>query len=1258
MLGSDMERLMVTMQAVEQACSGLQEPNNRAAAEATLLAFRRSSHPVQACQYILEHSHLATARFQAAATMQEAAVREWTLLSAEDKNSLRTYCLHYVMARAEAGEPFVQSKVLAVAAVLLKRGWLDSVATEKESFFNEVRVAVLGTHGPAAQRSGIALLESLVSEFSPSTASAMGLPAEFHEHCRASLELDYLQQFYSWAQDAAVSSAERAFQGVGTPLDVNVCSAALHLMSQILNWEFQGTLVRGPNGSIVVGKNRSNAFTSSMGRESIKRPGEHASVVQPGPAWHDTLLPPNRVGWVLELYARIRQGGLGGSGWIDSPFAVNARQLIVQLCSLSGSIFPVGKARNECSDSTFVLISPRELIRVSAVSDNALFGEVIVDTQNGNTTQDLHLQRLMSGISPWLDPPEHIVRAIKSGTSESEFLDGCRALVAVASLTSPSAFDQLLRGGPRPVGTLNLLASLTCEIIKASGAQNNEEETWTGEALDILLDSWTVLLQPVDLSKRIPFPPNGIDAAAAVFHAYVETHVKAAAASAHEEGDDTEQLRAAIAARDEHLSAIALVARAAPSATVPLLAMLISERCTWLPQCTGGRVDPTSVLEELHWLLLMSGHVLADSGDGETPLVPESLSALSPGTADPVNHPAVLLSQASIDLARQSLETSIREVFSPRLMEAVVWFFGRWVDTYLMPADAGRGPNSTPSSNEGELPGQIASNTGQFDGRNSLVVAFGEEGGGKAVLETLVRVAVTALTAWPGERTLQKKYLCASGDDGIQCEGSLVVFGLRSFVELPPKMEAWQELAHAFAYQQPTLSALAAPIQRALSEALCKSAAGMSSGDATNQYVKDLLGPITGSITGLSKREDFQTFAQQPDVILQVSCLMERLRGAARATLPRSQKAIFEVGAAVMEPLLILLQTYKHQSSVVYLLLKYVVDWVDGQVAFLEAKETAILFHFCVRLLEIYSAHNIGKVSVSKSMNLISESQTEKYKDLRVLLQLLTNLSSKDLIDFACDLNGEVENPDVAQVVYLGLHIITPLMSVDLLKYPKLCRQYFTLLAHMLEVYPEKVAKLSTEGFGRIVGTLDFGLRHQDVEVVNMSLTALNAVAFYHYHAVCRGQEGLGAHALSTPGPDGAPKEGVLAHFLRSVMQFLLFEDYSNELVEPAADALLPLILCNTGLYQLVDAGGKLYPWGSMRRQSTTRRSYSEVVTRVEHGHATVIGVGASDPFPFNEEVNGCTTVCRDPPIVVKLASIYPGQGEENRSSPVRNKPQ
>ncbi len=36
------------------------------------------------------------------------------------------------------------------------------------------------------------------------------------------------------------------------------------------------------------------------------------------------------------------------------------------------------------------------------------------------------------------------------------------------------------------------------------------------------------------------------------------------------------------------------------------------------------------------------------------------------------------------------------------------------------------------------------------------------------------------------------------------------------------------------------------------------------------RYVRDLLGPITRNLATLSKREDLQTFSQQPDVILQV----------------------------------------------------------------------------------------------------------------------------------------------------------------------------------------------------------------------------------------------------------------------------------------------------------------------------------------------------------------------------------------------------
>lgn len=94
--------------------------------------------------------------------------------------------------------------------------------------------------------------------------------------------LGLLQLFYSWAQEAAVTSAEKFLQGLGSAMDINVCAASLHLMSQLLNWEFQGTLVRSSNGVVVLGKNKTNAFASSIGRDiyGTKRPGEHACFVQ------------------------------------------------------------------------------------------------------------------------------------------------------------------------------------------------------------------------------------------------------------------------------------------------------------------------------------------------------------------------------------------------------------------------------------------------------------------------------------------------------------------------------------------------------------------------------------------------------------------------------------------------------------------------------------------------------------------------------------------------------------------------------------------------------------------------------------------------------------------------------------------------------------------------------------------------------------------------------------------------------------------
>ncbi|KAK2968305.1 hypothetical protein RJ640_016237 [Escallonia rubra] len=1153
----------------------------------------------------------------------------------------------------------------------------------------QVKQAVIGSHGLDTQFSGINFLESLVSEFSPSTSTAMGLPREFHEQCRTSLELDYLKAFYCWAQDAALSVANRIIGSNSAVPEVRVCSAALRLMLQILNWDFRyNTNVEGAKKSIDV-------FSTGVRQDSNSPKRSDYALVQPGSSWHDVLISSGHIEWLLGLYGALRQKFSCEGYWLDCPIAVSSRKLIVQFCSLTGTVF----------------------------------------TSDNGHTQGQHLLQILSGIIQWIEPLDAISKAIGLGKSESEMLDGCRALLSIATVTTPLVFDQLLKS-IRPFGTLSLLSALMSEVLKDLMANNAEEETWSWVARDILLDTWTTLLLPRDSAgQNTLLPPEGINAAASLFALIVESEMKAASASASSD-ENEDYLQASIVGMDERLSSYALIAQAAIDVTIPLLTRLFAERFARLHQ-GRGKSDPTETLEELYSLLLITGHVLADEGLGETPLrsptyattaigsrydyrvrhtlnladsgitatkdspagaggvrgvldafllacyaesvdlkglvipgqrnpplgrdknlprMPERLDQRRIGYAramrsfqrqvdgilkrlstmgigyagvpQPIQnhmmesreteHPVVVLSSSVIKFAEQSLDPEMRaSFFSPRLMEAVTWFLARWSCTYLMPSEES-GDKARSSENDYEPQLQPHNPKGKSQG------FFGEDNQGKAVLDIIVRISTTTLVSYPGEKDLQelachqlfhglvrRRNVCAhlvalvpaaflplgrQGSSPVTMKHiTLITAAAQAVAALPPSCcrtvaspDSWRCLANTFANDR-ILFSLNATHQRSLAQSLVLSASGMTTPEASNQYVRDLMGHMTAYLVELSGKNDLKDIAQQPDVILLVTCLLERLRGGASASEPRTQKAIYEMGFTAMNPVLIFLEVYKHEistepsfvpgtgldkisgsadvaessgqqvigfcsakikSAVVYLLLKFVVDWVDAQIIYLEAQETIVVINFCMRLLQLYSSHNIGRMSLSLSSSLLSEANTEKYKDLRALLQLLSNLCAKDL------------------VVYLGLHIVSPLITLDMLKYPKLCHDYFYLLSHMLEVYPEMIVQLNHEALAHVLGNLDFGLHHQDAEVVDMCLRALKALASYHYKEISASKVGLGLHATAYKDPDGNLQDGILSRFLRSLLQFLLFDDYSTDLVSAAADALLPLILCEQDLYQ------------------------------------------------------------------------------------------
>ncbi|KAG4135728.1 hypothetical protein ERO13_D08G234300v2 [Gossypium hirsutum] len=1051
--GADLGQLQSTMRNIEVACTSIQMHINPAAAEATILALSQSPQPYTACRFILENSQVPNARFQAAAAIRDAAIREWSFLSNEERRSLISFCLCFVMQHASSPEGYVQAKVSSVAAQLMKRGWLDFTEAEKEAFFYQVNQAILGAHGVDVQFIGVNFLESLVSEFSPSTSSVMGLPREFHEQCRTSLELNYLKMFYCWARDAALSVTNKIMEPNAVIPEVKVCTAALRLMLQILNWEFRSDPTSMKAGIDV--------FSAGVRHDNASSKRSECVLVQPGPAWFDVLISSGHVSWLLSLYSALRQKFSREGYWIDCPIAVSARKLIVQLCSLAGTIFP--------SDS--------------------------------GKMQENHLLQLLSGILQWIDPPDVVSKAIEEGKSESEMLDGCRALLSIATATTPFVFDQLLKA-IRPYGTLTLLSTLMCEVVKVLMTNNTDEETWSWEARDLLLDTWTILLVPMDGSGGdASLPSEGKHAAANLFAMIVESELKVASASVTNDEGDSDYLQASISAMDERLSSYALIARAAIDVTIPLLTRLFSEHFARLHQ-GRGIIDPTETLEELYSLLLITGHVLADEGEGETPLVPTAIQTNFVDIVEAEKHPVVVLSGSIIRFAEQSMDPEVRAaIFSPRLMEAVIWFLARWSHTYLMPLE-----EANCLSNDYQKQHQ------SINSRKALLNFFGEHNQGQVVLNIIVRISAMTLMSYPGEKDLQ----------GLTCHHLLHTLVRRKTICYQlVSLDSWRDLANAFTNEK-SLFLLSSANQRSLAQTLVLSASGLRNSEAANQYVKGLMGHMTTYLVELSNRSDLKSVAHQPDIIMSVSCLLERLRGAAAAAGPRRQRAMYEIGISVMNPVLLLLEVYKD---------------------------------------ELYSSHNIGKISISLSSTLLSEAKTEKYKDLRALLQLLSSLCSKDLVDFSSD-SIEATGINISQVVFFGLHIVTPLISLELLKYPKLCHDYFSLLSHIVEVYPETLAQLNSEAFAHIIGTLDFGLHHQDLEVVSMCLGALKALAAYNYREICAGKTGL-----VSAGHGNSP-EGIFSQFLRSLLQLLLFEDYSPDLVSAAADALLPLILCEQGLYQ------------------------------------------------------------------------------------------
>ncbi|KAG2450992.1 hypothetical protein HYH02_004264 [Chlamydomonas schloesseri] len=1011
--------------AVERACEEFKVPATAAAASAVLLQFRSSPGVLAACRHILDRSHSLDARFHAAAALRESVVRDWAALGTgpEGRTALRHYLLGYLAAAAEQPAlQVVRSSLISALAVLLKRGWLEpgEGPASRAAFFQELEAAT--SQSAAARRVGVQVLEALVGEFAVSSASPLGLPLEHHAKCAADLQDHYLQGIFRHAVGLGRAAAQQHGDG-------DTCAACLTLMAAVLAWDFRrsassfsavaaaaaaaaqhhhacGGLHGAPGAG---GGGGGGGLGGGGGGGSGLGLGLGLAAPSAGADWASLLLAPDTLDWVAGLLQQLTAAAAApGAPAAARDLVARARGVVVALSNLSADVFP------------------RE-------GPEALTGP-------GGGVRGGYLRAVLRCVVAWVAAPRQVVAAAAAG-DELPLWEACKALLALAAAHPPRLIQDagndvvaaaVAAGGLAPpphgagAGFLALLQALTLEVIRAScaaeaggggGGGLGGLEQWAVECRDMLVETWALMVQRdcggaglnpgLALSLAVggmgpPTLPGLAEGAAAVFGALVEGALAAAGQGAEDDGDEdvaAENEAAEAAAEDARMAEAAALARAAPAATFPLLAGAMAAAQQQLlaaaaPGGPGAGSAPWAVaLERLCWLVRMAAHCLADSGAGETPLMPLTLS-IAVEAGGPALAAVEGLTAALLTLPALALQGGAAAVLSPRLMECVVWSLARWSDTYLFPEEVEGLPAALVASYGtragGAAGGVAAGSVAAAGGHVGPGVAPGQQAGGagagggggggtgqaEAVVDGLARLAATCLVSFPGEAELH----------GMVCTVLLPVLSRRRplcacLLEASP---SWAELCGAFAARRPQLAAGLAPkLQRWLSQSLCQAACGFPSADSPHQplaaspagaYIANLLGPTAAEVRALAARPDLGALAARADVVAALCGMLEALRGGACRGAGAAGAAARAAGWALLSsellgPLLALQRSAAGEDPrVSALLLKLAAAVVEHHVGYLQADQAHVLMSWVLELLRQYRSGRAARVSVAAAV--------------------------------------------------------------------------------------------------------------------------------------------------------------------------------------------------------------------------------------------------------------------------------------------------
>ncbi|KAJ1667282.1 hypothetical protein IW140_001738 [Coemansia sp. RSA 1813] len=580
--------------------------------------------------------------------------------------------------------------------------------------------------------------------------------------------------------------------------------------------------------------------------------------------------------------------------------------------------------------------------------------------------------------------------------------------------------------------------------------------------------------------------------------------------------------------------------------------------------------------EQIHWIVLLIGHALADSGISERVLIPQPIIDYSASCQNIEQDMVVQNIMAIFKLLQFELDSSSSELaayVSPLLIETMYWALGRIGPIYLL------------------------FDCSDYRTMSSFFVsAFGDSkagGNGQAIVQGILELVRRTFDQWSSEEDLL--HMCISVlRDLSQCS---------SIAQEITQSPLFTPLVH---YLSNNISRIPESTHSSIVEALALLACYSHSVDHSRNFseIKTL---TTHGINNVLANENFDTQCHDHRVVSTLLDGLEMMDGLLSAANFRNMDMIFEVVFDMQATLVRLLSVYSSGDEVP----RKILQVLESSVRYLDISSLAdndymLLFSHNVR--EILQQYHVLKQK--NGVPLHSNTSVDSLSETTTLISAISYLIRNEM-GFAANEASQSTNKEVSdsygEAEVFGIYCIHTTIPQEQLQAPNVLRGYMQLLSEMIQYRtPSLLRWLPLAAWHSVVAMLVKGADNEIYDVCRRTYEAISKLGAY----------------LKVVGLGDAPEElrQVLSDGIRQILskllEALLYSPFDAELVEPAGAALVTLGLLDPGHLQVCfrDLLSSAHPSAAFAERLSA--ALAKFNAELENSESVRCLLASTDPIP------------------------------------------